>query len=607
MDLLSYFRVLRRHWLMIAVAVVLGAGVGVATTLVNNGSSKSQPYYKATHTLFLDTSSVDGSDQAFSNVEQVAILATTGDVPNAVAKELGGSETGQQLAEHIVTLTNSTSNTVEITAVARSETEAVLLADTFSSNLIKSLDGRLQSRYNSQQATLNAQLSQLQAKSDALFAQLTAQPPPPNADTIKRQYDALQNQYYAVYGQVTALAAAGVPTGRLTSLSDAQSVPISKSEYDSRLSLGASGQNNLRAENLTNGDSAITVSSASGTTLNGKTSRGLLGAVLGLLVGVGLALISDRLDHRMRTRAEVEEAYGLPVLAEIPRFRRAQQKANDVAAHSAPMSKTAEAYRAVRTALLFQQASTSATSAGARGTIANGLENGNGAKRSAPGDLFEPEQREPLVIMVTSGSPQEGKTTTSANLAAVFAEAGNDVLIVNCDFRRPSIHRLLDVDDQPRTVLDSAIPGVKVVTNVIEDPNANPAQVVAAQRKVVSAARERFDVVILDTAPILSANDAVELVATADVVLLVARCELTTTDHAERTMEVLTRVEAPIAGVVLVASNAATSEYYYYYGQPGRPATGSRRRTSRQRHESTSALSTAFVTGDGPQGDPTQA
>ena len=120
-------------------------------------------------------------------------------------------------------------------------------------------------------------------------------------------------------------------------------------------------------------------------------------------------------------------------------------------------------------------------------------------------------------------SHDEAMGITVANLAAVFAEAGSSVLVVNCDFRRPAIHRFFGVDDEPRRVLETNVPGVKVVTNVLSDPGSNPAQVVAAQRQVVAAARGRFDVILLDTAPLLTANDAVELVTSADLLLLVGR------------------------------------------------------------------------------------
>jgi Mrp family chromosome partitioning ATPase len=129
-------------------------------------------------------------------------------------------------------------------------------------------------------------------------------------------------------------------------------------------------------------------------------------------------------------------------------------------------------------------------------------------------------------------------------------------------------------------VQSTSIPGVKIVTNVLADPNANPSQVVAAQRQVIAAARNRFDVIILDTAPILTANDAIEVVGSADLVLLIARSEVTTSDGAERTMEILTRLEAPIGGIVLVGSTEGTTDYYYYY-QRNR-VQSSRKRSARR-------------------------
>ena len=224
-------------------------------------------------------------------------------------------------------------------------------------------------------------------------------------------------------------------------------------------------------------------------------------------------------------------------------------------AFTAPLSRSAESYRAVRTSVLFQQQSLLGVSEIAAQGAANGNgSNGNGAHVPGapgpldPGGVFEPVQQAPLVLLVTSASPREGKTNTCANIAATFAEAGAHVLIVNCDFRRPSVHRLLGVDDEPRKVCDTKIPGVKIVTNVLSDAGANPSQVAAAQRQVIAAARERFDVVMLDTAPVLTANDAIEIVGAADFVLLVARAGKTTTDKAERTMEMLTRLEVPMAG-----------------------------------------------------------
>ena len=155
---------------------------------------------------------------------------------------------------------------------------------------------------------------------------------------------------------------------------------------------------------------------------------------------------------------------------------------------------------------------------------------------------------------MTSAGPSEGKTTTVANLAAMFAEADNSVLVINCDFRRPRLHRFLGGSDEPRKVVQSEIDGVRMVNNVLSNPNPNPAEVAAAQRQVVEAARGMFDVVILDTAPLLSTNDASEIMSSADVVVLVSQAGKTSKSSAARATEVLQRMEATVAGVALLGA-----------------------------------------------------
>src|SRR5829696_6999022 len=136
--------------------------------------------------------------------------------------------------------------------------------------------------------------------------------------------------------------------------------------------------------------------------------------------------------------------------------------------------------------------------------------------------------------------------------------------MVNCDFRRPSIHQCFGVDDQPRRVQETNVSAVKIVTNVLNDPSSNPAQVVAAQRHVVAAARGRFDLIFVDTAPLLTANDAVELVTSADTVLLIARIGVTKVDAAQRSIELLNRLDVAIAGVVLMGALAPSNDSCYY-------------------------------------------
>ena len=564
MDLLAILRTLRRHWVLILALTVVGGIVGAASSQLSKETAKSRTFYKATTTLVVDLTQRTGqSSSAFQSLDQVAIFTTTGDVPDLVAKKLGTDESGRQLAEHIITSTSGSTSTIAITAAEPTADEATQLADSFASELESNLDQRGQDAYAKARDQLQARLDDLTTQSNALIPQIAANPP--NVDQLRSQLSALNNQYRITYDSYSQLAAQGPPTSRFSTLQKAEAVPIDQGEYGSRLNLGATSRNNLSADSgsgSSSSNSAI-VSTPTSSPVKGPVSRGILGTFLGLLMGVGLTFVVERLDRRVRSRPEAEAAFQLPVLAEVPQIKKGQQRDCEIVANSAPLSRSAEAYRAIRSSLLF----TRAAMASGDGSVPATSGNRNGA--ALGGTLFEPDHGEPLVVMVTSASPGEGKTTTTANLAAVFAEAGSSVLVVNCDFRRPTLHRYFGLEDEPRRVHETDVPGVKIVTNVLSDPASNPAQVVAAQRQVVAAARGRFDVILLDTAPLLTANDAVELVASADMLVLVARIGVTRTDSAERSIELLNRLDVAIAGVVLVGAAAASNDYYYYY-QPGR-------------------------------------
>jgi len=558
MDLLAYFRVLRRHWRLIVAVTVAGAALGAASTLLDRSSSSKRTYFRATHTLVFDgnTSAEGTSARHYANPAVVAILATTGDVPERVAEKLGTKESPRELAARVSTVVNGDSDTLEVTAIDPNAPRAVLLADTFSDELIASLTAKELDEFTKSLNSLDDRVTTAQAERDRLLPLVLTNPQ--DAFT-QSQYAAAASIYGNRVSQYLTMQNAGAPTPAVSTLEPAQSVPIGSGEYDALLSAGESGRNHFQAVGTAN----TFVAPASGSSFDDPVSRGVLGGLLGLLAGVGLALVADKLDRRLRTREDAEIAYELPVLAEVPKLSTAQQRQHDLVAVSSPLSRGAEAYRAVRTSLLFQQTAAAAE----RGPTAKPAANGTAVD---PRALFEPEQLAPLVLMVTSAAPGEGKTTTSANLAAVFGEAGSSVLVLNCDFRRPSIHELFGVPDVPRHVQDTAVPGVQVVTNVLAEVGANPAQVVAAQRQVINSARSRYDVVILDTAPLLTANDAIEVVAAADLVLLVARPGLSTTDTAQRSMDVLNRLDAPLAGIVFVAVSDVTNNYYYY-SQRGRP------------------------------------
>jgi Mrp family chromosome partitioning ATPase len=170
--------------------------------------------------------------------------------------------------------------------------------------------------------------------------------------------------------------------------------------------------------------------------------------------------------------------------------------------------------------------------------------------------------------MIASGVAAEGKTTTTANLAAAFAEAGSTVLAVNGDFRRPALHHQFGIADVPGAIVDCGIAGVQVVTSMAVGQSAAPAQVVEAQRRLIQTTRRHYDIVLLDTAPLLSTNDAIDIAPLADLVLVVAQYGVTKQHHARRTAEVLQRLRAPVGGLVFVATPTSGDDagYAYYYG-----------------------------------------
>jgi Mrp family chromosome partitioning ATPase/capsular polysaccharide biosynthesis protein len=593
MDLLSYLRILRRRWKLIAAVAVLGLAIGAGTAFASQNKGASGRYYKASHILVSDTNSNSNSSQtsSFANLDQNALLVTSGDVPNRVGKKLG--QNGRKLAEQVLVTTNSGTSTLEITAASSDANESEQLADTFATELIASITDRVQARYTQQRDRITRRLDSLQSQISDLDRQVAANPFDP---LIPAQRNGVVDEYRVTFQQFQDLADKSDPTPPLSTLESAQSIPISASEYNERLQRGRIGENVVSINPNSNVPSPPAIDGGS-TAFETPLSRGALGGFLGLLAGIGLALVAERLDRRLRSRLEVEEVYGQPVLAEIPPLTKAQAKKDEVVSHTSPLSRTAEAHRAIRSALVFQHV------AGTVGSGGNGNGQGTGTEPFVEPELSQTEG--PYVVMITSPSAKEGKTITTANLAAVYAESGASVLAVNCDFRRPMLNRYLGAPDEPRKVLQTAIPGVMLVSNAVADPGANPSRIIAAQRRVVDAAKEHFDVILLDTAPLLATNDAIEVVPAADAVVLVTRPGISNGDSALRARERLDRVHAPIVGVVMVGDDAVAPDAYYYYSSRVSREAARQESARIAWNEPTDRASDVF--GAGPAGSETES
>jgi capsular exopolysaccharide synthesis family protein len=294
-----------------------------------------------------------------------------------------------------------------------------------------------------------------------------------------------------------------------------------------------------------------------------------IGFLSGLLMGIILALLREALDNTLKTPDDLEKRLNVTFLGLLPeiaeddldgrptkgRRKRARRIKTELApellVHERPTSGIAEAARSLRTNLTFMNPD-------------------------------KPYRR----ILVTSAAPSEGKTTVAVSVAVSLAQGGQRVCIVDCDLRRPRLHRIFDragdvglmnVILGDATIEEAAKP--TVVPNLYCIPCGpippNSADVVASEKfkNLLDELAEHFDRVVLDSPPVVAVTDSAILSTLVDGVLLVVRAFKTTFGLSRSGLRTLRDVDAPIAGAVLNAVNLNRAEYYYqryyYYRREG--------------------------------------
>ncbi len=299
------------------------------------------------------------------------------------------------------------------------------------------------------------------------------------------------------------------------------------------------------------------------TPLNPDPNQGirfvLLGGFLGLVTGAGGAFVLQALDTKIRRRDEVESSLRVPAVGVVPRLpgveasllsralpglrRRRGGSSDELVTVLQPTSPHAEAFRTIRTNLLFSDAVLSVRS-----------------------------------LVVTSPTPAEGKTTTSANLAVTYAHQGLRTLLLDCDLRKARVHRVFGLDRDPgltefmlgsatreEATRETGVEGLWVMPSGTHPPNPSELLGGALMRRALEVLTEEFDVVILDSPPLIAGADAAILGSLTDGVLMVVRAGQTDVEVAQQAVRQVRAVGARLLGAVLNDPDGEVAKYSAYY------------------------------------------
>ncbi len=532
MTLIQGMRAVLRRWWIPAIIVVAAVG---AVFALSPRSRAAAPQYKATAILVVNPS----ASQNGVNLPEAALEATVGTVPKLVAEQVGYTGNPAALAGQVQVANDPTVGTLTFEVRGPDGAHDAQLANAFATVLNQHLTQTAVNAYQAQVAAvvahekaLQGQITQLQGHTDPIS---------------EAKLGAAEDQYRLALSQFQQLASQGTPAQTFNLLQSATPVP----------------------------------SGAARPPL-GRAERSALAGVVGLLIGIAIAIGVDLLRPRIQDRHDAEREFGTVVLAEVPKLRRSELRTSAVHRNSQRFASFREAYRMLRTSILLM----------------------GGSEADHPEGVVSAAQQllvsGPQVILVTSPMPGEGKSTTVANLAVAMAESGRRVLICNADFRSPQVHEafglepgpgltdLLVGDRGPAHLADvvhrTSVPGVSLVHSGSSVEDA--AELVATKgARLLEEARAMADVVLLDTAPLLVVSDASELLPAVDAVVAVARAGKTTRDSARRSFELLDRAGIPVLGVALIGARSPMSYYYRGFYGYGKGYTRARRRPWRRRRD----------------------
>jgi succinoglycan biosynthesis transport protein ExoP len=365
-------------------------------------------------------------------------------------------------------------------------------------------------------------------------------------ESVKNQYQAalseensLQSALNAQKGEALSLNRKGIEYGVLL-----REVDSNKQIYESLMQrtkeTGISSE--LRASNVRIVDPAETPRSP----VSPNIQRGLMVAFgASVLLGLGLAFGLEYLDNRIKTPDQIRNDLGLPFLGMVPAIHRKRLRGNGLLLNNGVPTDYAEAMRSVRTSLLFSTAQPGAKS-----------------------------------LVVTSTGPGEGKTLMSSNIAIALAQAGQRVILIDGDMRRPRVHELFGTDQEPglsnlivgnmdpaSVIQESSVKGLSTISAGHIPPN--PSELLGSRRfkDIVKSFEDRYDWIVIDSPPVMAVTDACLIAHDATGVLFVVGAEMTNRHVAGIALDQLEAAQAKFVGAVLNRVELKRHSHYYshYY------------------------------------------
>jgi succinoglycan biosynthesis transport protein ExoP len=267
----------------------------------------------------------------------------------------------------------------------------------------------------------------------------------------------------------------------------------------------------------------------------------MMGLILGLLGGIGMAFFVEYLDNTVKSPDDVEQKTGVSVLGIIPRMKEKGMGIERVVIEE-PTSPLGESYKALRTSLLLSKA-----------------------------------DHPPRSLLLTSAIPNEGKTATAVNVAVAMAMSGQKVLLIDGDLRRHQVHKIFNVPNvkglssylagvsDSDIVVPTEVANLSLITPGPTPPNPSELMSSTRMEKLIGEMTEKFDLVMFDSSPILTVSDSLVISRYVDASILVVRAGKTTYDMARRALRMLDDVNATMLGLVLNDFDEKRSGYYYYY------------------------------------------